>query len=265
MPAVRGGKPRVHTERQRPQFTERAVVTAGMPYGNKPKLHFGHTGGVFTPMDSLTRFLRKRLGFDNVISVSGTDGFGSPIVADYNAAVAAGRYSGTREQYTKENHLSQQATLERYHISLNLFGASSFGRFLEIHKEVGEQFIRTLFRHGLVEKRSQKQFWDKKLGRFLNGREVTGYCPIQGCKSEKAYADECDLGHPFEPSALLKPKSTLSDTEPELRDCENWYLKITRISKDPAALYRGFIKTPTMAGIFRALPIRIFRATKNCC
>ena len=34
------------------QWPRRAVVTAGMPYGNKP-LHFGHVGGVFVPADCL--------------------------------------------------------------------------------------------------------------------------------------------------------------------------------------------------------------------
>ncbi len=33
----------------------RAVVTAGMPYGNKP-LHFGHIGGVFVPADRVRPF-----------------------------------------------------------------------------------------------------------------------------------------------------------------------------------------------------------------
>ena len=40
----------------RPQFPEKAVVTGGMPYGNK-KLHFGHVGGVFAFADVFARFL----------------------------------------------------------------------------------------------------------------------------------------------------------------------------------------------------------------
>jgi len=31
---------------ERPVFPRKAVVTAGMPYGNK-NLHFGHVGGMF--------------------------------------------------------------------------------------------------------------------------------------------------------------------------------------------------------------------------
>lgn len=44
-------------------WPKRAVVTAGMPYGNKA-LHFGHVGGVFVPADCYARFLRDRIGKD---------------------------------------------------------------------------------------------------------------------------------------------------------------------------------------------------------
>jgi methionyl-tRNA synthetase len=56
----------------RPAFPKRAVITAGMPYGNK-SLHFGHVGGVFVPADAFARFLRDRIGAENVVFVSGTD------------------------------------------------------------------------------------------------------------------------------------------------------------------------------------------------
>ncbi|MBQ9620665.1 MAG: class I tRNA ligase family protein, partial [Atopobiaceae bacterium] len=56
----------------RPSFPARAVITGGMPYGNK-SLHFGHIGGVFVPADFFARFLRDRIGRENVLFVSGTD------------------------------------------------------------------------------------------------------------------------------------------------------------------------------------------------
>ena len=61
----------------RPNFPKRAVITAGMPYGNK-ELHLGHIGGVFVHADTFARFLRDRIGKENVIFVSGTDCYGSP-------------------------------------------------------------------------------------------------------------------------------------------------------------------------------------------
>ena len=45
---------------KRPHFPKRAIITAGMPYGNK-NLHFGHIGGVFVPADAYARFLRDRI------------------------------------------------------------------------------------------------------------------------------------------------------------------------------------------------------------
>ena len=44
---------------ERPKFPKRAVVTGGMPYGNK-KLHFGHVGGMFVHADAAERTGRRR-------------------------------------------------------------------------------------------------------------------------------------------------------------------------------------------------------------
>ena len=95
----------------------RAVVTAGMPYGNKP-LHFGHIGGVFVPADMFARFLRDRIGADNVRFVSGTDCFGSPINEGYRKLVEAGEFDGAIEDYVLRNHEAQKRVLEAFDISL---------------------------------------------------------------------------------------------------------------------------------------------------
>ena len=71
---------------ERPEFTKRAVITGGMPYGNKT-LHFGHVGGMYVHADVYARFLRDRIGKVNVIFVSGTDCYGSPIAEGYRKKV----------------------------------------------------------------------------------------------------------------------------------------------------------------------------------
>ena len=81
---------------ERVVWPKRAVVTAGMPYGNKP-LHFGHIAGVFVPADAFARFLRDRIGPENVRFISGTDCFGSPINEGYRKLVEAGEFDGTIE------------------------------------------------------------------------------------------------------------------------------------------------------------------------
>lgn len=213
---------------ERPKFPKRAVVTGGMPYGNKT-LHFGHVGGMYVHADVFARFLRDRIGKDNVIFVSGTDCYGSPIAEGYRKKVEEG-FKGTIEDYVMENHNAQEKTLKDYEISLDLFGASGLLDTKDIHQEYSNEFITNLYKNGWLEKLTTKQFYDTKYQCFLNGRQVIGKCPIENCQSEKAYADECDLGHQYMPEELIDPKSTLSNETPEMKDVGNWYFKLTEFN-----------------------------------
>lgn len=112
--------------RERVEWPARAVVTAGMPYGNKP-LHFGHIGGVFVPADAFARFLRDRIGAENVRFVSGTDCFGSPINEGYRKLVEAGEFDGTIADYVLANHERQKAHLEAFQVSLDIYEGSGIG------------------------------------------------------------------------------------------------------------------------------------------
>ena len=137
---MRFSEPQVVKDRVRPGFPRRAVVTAGMPYGNKD-LHFGHVGGVFVHADTLARFLRDRIGAENVIFVSGTDCFGSAIVANYEKSVADGAFSGDITAFVTHNHLRQKATLDAYAIEPNLFAASALSPYFELHRDIGADIL----------------------------------------------------------------------------------------------------------------------------
>ncbi|MCL1805827.1 MAG: class I tRNA ligase family protein [Clostridiales bacterium] len=208
----------------RPVFPQRAVVTAGMPYGNK-SLHMGHVGGCIAHADIFARFLRDRIGPGNVLFVSGTDCYGSPIMEGYRKALEEG-FSGTIYDYVTANHLDQKEVLERYEISPNLYGASALGEAGHIHNEVSAWVFDTLYANGWLEKLDVAQFYDDEREVFLNGRQVVGKCPFEGCQSEKGYADECDLGHQYMPSELIDPVSTLSGKKPSLRNVSNWYFPL---------------------------------------
>ena len=209
----------------RPAFPKRAVITGGMPYGNK-SLHFGHIGGVFVPADFFARFLRDRIGEENVIFVSGTDCYGSPIMEGYRKKVEQEGYEGTIVDYVSSNHESQRTALDAYGISLDLFAGSGLEPAKRFHEDLTSEIIHRLHDRGYLHKMSTRQFYDAKAGQFLNGRQVIGRCPVRGCKSEKAYADECDLGHQFDPEELLDPVSQLTGTKPELRPVDNWYFDL---------------------------------------
>lgn len=243
------------------KWPRRAVVTAGMPYGNKA-LHFGHIAGVFIPADCFARFLRDRIGADNVRFVSGTDCFGSPINEGYRKLVEAGEFDGTIADYVKRNHDRQKATLDAYGISLSIYEGSGLGHAGIVHQAVSEYFIKGLYEAGVLQRRSTLQFYDTQANTFLNGRQVVGRCPVQGCKSEHGYADECDLGHSYAPEDLIAPKSTLSGTVPEMRPVENWYFDLPAF----ADFLRGYVETlreddemraivPQVIGEFLAPPI----------
>jgi len=217
----------------RPDFPKRAVVTAGMPYGNKG-LHFGHIGGVFVPADAYARFLRDRIGAENVLFVCGTDCYGSPIDEGYRKLVEAGEFSGSIDEYVLDNHDAQAATLRAYNISLDIFEGSGLGASNAVHEEVTRDIIERLYANGYLERLATAQFYDEEAHTFLNGRQVQGRCPVQGCKSEKAYADECDLGHQYNPEDLIAPVSSISGNTPVMRAVENWYFDLPR--------FRGLLK-----------------------
>ncbi len=206
----------------RPKFPKRAVITAGMPYGNK-SMHFGHIGGVFVHADTLYRFLQDRIGRENVVFVSGTDCYGSPIVASYEKYAASLENPVTISEYVEGFCKLQKEVLAAYQIEPSLFAASAFGESGRIHAEVSKELFEILYKNGVLRKMSTLQFFDSDKNVYLNGRQVVGKCPVEGCRSEKGYADECDMGHQYLPEELIEPVSILSGKTPELRNVTNWY------------------------------------------
>jgi methionyl-tRNA synthetase len=146
--------------------------------------------------------------------------------------VASGEFKGSLEEFVRFNHERQKEVLSAYGVSPNLFSASGFGRSRDIHRELCGQFFKRLYERGHLIKMSTPQFYDAKVGVLLNGRQVIGRCPIPGCSSEKAYADECALGHPYEPKDLIAPTSTLSGERPEMRTVTNWYIDLNRFRSE---------------------------------
>ena len=57
---------------------------------------------------------------DNVIFVSGTDCYGSPIQEYYRKLVEDGKFKGPIEEFVQFNHDRQHEVLDAYHIDLDL-------------------------------------------------------------------------------------------------------------------------------------------------
>ncbi len=212
--------------RPRPEFPKRAVITGGMPNGGK-HLTFAHVG-LMLRTDTFARFMRDRIGSDNVIFVSGTDCYGSPPMEKFRKLKEAGgvKEGVTLANFSEEIYHEHAQVFKNADVSFNLYGASAFGDTKEMHKQVSEEVLSALVKAGMVEKQSSSAFYDKTLGVVLNGRQVEGKCPVPNCQGEHGYAETCDLGHQYLPQDLIDPISTLSNTKPELIKVDNLYFKL---------------------------------------
>ena len=217
-------------QRPMPKFPKRAIITNGMPYGDKT-LHFGHVGGCFVHSDIYARFLRDRIGSENVIYVSGADCYGAGIEVKHQLAQQNG-FAGTIEDFVMSNYNAHKQDLNAFDISLNLYAASGLEPAASHHKQMSEDLFNMWYKQGYLRLEEIDLFYDEETDTFLNGRQVEGQCPVAGCQSEKGYADECALGHQYAPKELLNPKSVLNGKTPTLRPNRNWYFDLERFSAD---------------------------------
>lgn len=216
---------------------EKAIVTAGMPYANGP-LHLGHLAGTHVPADIYSRWMRMLIGADNVLYVCGTDDHGS------TSELAALRAGKTVDQFIGEIHSRQRETMKRYSIGLDAYTGTSRPECFPHHKDLCQNFIRKLHQNGMLEKRTTQQWFDPKLGRFLQDRLVNGKCPNPKCENENAYSDECDqCGATYSPTELINPRSTVSDGVPVLKDTVHWWLDMWKVSELLRVWIQGKEKT----------------------
>jgi methionyl-tRNA synthetase len=200
-----------------------AVITGGMPYANGP-LHLGHLAGAMVPPDIMARYMRMLIGKENVLFVSGNDDHGSTSEV---AAIKAGK---PIREFIDEIHDKQVTTITKYGISYDIFSGTSQPDCYPTHEKVCQDFMVKLWKNGMLEKKTTKQWYDPKLNRFLQDRFVQGKCPNPNCTNESAYSDQCEVcGMEYDPSQLLNPRSTLSDAKPELRPTAHLWLDMTKV------------------------------------
>ena len=205
---------------------KKAVITAGMPYANGP-LHIGHLAGAHVPADIYARWMRMLIGGDNVLFVCGTDDHGS------TSEVAAKTQGKTTREFIDEIHAKQSKTMDKYSISLDVYTGTSREENFEAHKNYCQDFLRKLYDHKMLTKKSSEQWFDPKMNLFLPDRYVYGTCPNPECDNKKAYSDECDVCNTnYEPKELKDPKSAISDATPVLKETEHWWLDMWKVS-DP--------------------------------
>lgn len=203
---------------------KKVVVTAGMPYANGP-IHLGHLAGAHVPADIYARWMRMFIGDENVLFVNGNDDHGSTSEV---AAVKAGK---SIREFIDTIHEQQKVTLKNYAVQTDIFTGTSRAETYPLHVKYSQDFLRRLYKNGLLEKRITKQWFDPIMNRFLQDRFVRGICPQ--CGHSDAYSDECDAcGAQFDPNTLQEPRSQISDATPILKDTAHWWLNMWKVA-DP--------------------------------
>lgn len=197
-------------------MARRFLVTAALPYSNG-RLHVGHIAGAYLPADIFVRYLRLR--GEDVRFVCGSDDNGVAIT------LSAEKEGLSPAQTVEKYNAAQKSDFDGLGIEFDVYGGTHLAGFVERHNAISQAFFRTLFDKGCFVKRSTKQLFDTKAGKFLPDRYVTGDC--HHCGAPAAYGDQCEsCGKTIDPLLLKNPISMITKSTPEVRETTHWYLRL---------------------------------------
>ncbi|RRC98457.1 methionine--tRNA ligase [Prevotella sp. OH937_COT-195] len=193
---------------------KRTTVTSALPYANGG-IHIGHLAGVYVPADIYVRYLRLKK--EEVMFIGGSDEHGVPVT------MRARKEGITPQDVVDRYHKMIKDSFAEFGISFDVYSRTTS----KTHHEFASDFFRKLYEDGKLVEETTKQYYDNEAQQFLADRYITGECPH--CHSEGAYGDQCEkCGRDLSPNELVNPKSTISGSEPVLKDTKNWYLPLDK-------------------------------------
>jgi methionyl-tRNA synthetase len=207
---------------------KKIFIGLAWPYANG-SLHLGHASALIGG-DVIARY--HRLKGDDVLLVSGSDCYGTPI------AVEAAEKGISPAVIAEKYHAEFQKTLiEGLGFSYDIYTKTTTDQ----HAKVVQELFLDLYQKGFLYTKTSKALFSPLLGRFLPDRFVEGTCPKCGFKG--ARGDQCDgCGALLDPLELKDPKinpkilrrnenATDNDRRLEVRESEHFYLKLTALQK----------------------------------
>ncbi|MDD7318591.1 MAG: methionine--tRNA ligase [Prevotella sp.] len=193
---------------------KRTTVTSALPYANGG-VHIGHLAGVYVPADIYVRYLRLKK--EEVVFIGGSDEHGVPVT------MRARKEGITPQDVVDRYHKMIKDSFEQFGISFDVYSRTTS----KTHHEFASEFFRKLYDEGKLVEETTKQYYDEETHQFLADRYITGECPH--CHNAGAYGDQCEkCGRDLSPTELINPKSTISGSEPVLKDTKNWYLPLDK-------------------------------------
>ncbi len=196
---------------------KRYTITAALPYANGP-LHIGHLAGAYIAADIYARYLR--LQGKDVIFVCGSDEHGAAIT------IKAKKENTTPKEIVDKYHSIIKKSFEDFGISFDIYHRTTE----PIHYETSQDFFRVLNEKNAFEIIESEQYFDEEAKQFLADRYIIGTCPK--CANENAYGDQCEkCGSSLNPTDLINPRSTLTNSKPVLKSTKHWFLKLDEQQK----------------------------------
>ena len=200
---------------------KRYLVTAGLPYSNG-RLHVGHIAGVYLPADIFVRYL-KAAGKD-VLYVCGSDDNGVSI------EISAMREGKSPQEISTHFNRRQVADFAGLRIEFDVFGGTHQPGYRETHERISQEFFKRIYDRGFFSKKTTKQLYDPKAGRFLPDRYVKGTC--HHCGDHETNGDQCErTGSIIDPLLLINPVSVISGEPAEVRETTHWFLSLDRFEQ----------------------------------
>lgn len=209
-------------------MNKRIFIGLAWPYANG-SLHLGHASA-FIGADVIARY--HRLNGDNVLLVSGSDCYGTPIAVE--AAEKGIQPSDIVDRYHAE---FQRDLIEGLGFSYDIYTRTTTDQ----HAKVVQELFLDLYKKGFLYTKTEKALYSPLLGRFLPDRFVEGKCPK--CDYDGARGDQCDgCGALLDPLELLDPrinpkilkregKPSDEDRRLEVRESEHFFLKLTALQE----------------------------------
>lgn len=191
---------------------KRTTVTAALPYANGG-VHIGHLAGVYVPSDIYVRYLRLKK--QEVVFIGGSDEHGVPIT------IRAKKEGITPQDVCDRYHSMIKDSFKDFGISFDVYSRTTS----DVHNKLASDFFKKLYEEGKLVEKESEQLYDEEAKQFLADRYVMGECPH--CGNPNAYGDQCEkCGSDLSPLELKNPRSTISGSQPVLKNTKNWYLPL---------------------------------------
>ena len=197
---------------------QKFLITSALPYANGP-IHFGHIAGAYLPADIYVRF-RKLQGHD-VVYISGTDEHGVAVT------ISAEKQGITPREQVDKYYKIIKNTFKQFNIEFDNFSRTS----LPVHYKISQDLFKDLFDKGLIKEAVTEQYYCIYDKMFLPDRYLLGTCPE--CGFENARGDECPkCGTWIDALDLKKPRCSLCEKTPEIKQTKHWFLQLQEIEQD---------------------------------